>query len=101
MEITAFIEELGRLPLSRGSQIWTDSSKTDFQESVARWTDVHKKELSPIILSAADGNIVEIFGFILSTIGGAITALAPLVGYGYDNIVSARMVKARGTLSQF
>ncbi|XXG97967.1 hypothetical protein Hte_004283 [Hypoxylon texense] len=173
MGIAAFIERLEKVPISRGSKIWIDPSKADFQESLARWTDVDKKEPGAIVFPATEDDIVQIvklaleasvpfvaragghsswstigpFGFILdlslmrsvtvnsenqtatanagaligdvvkavdekgyaavtgtvnsvgfipSTIGGGITLLAPLVGFGSDNIVSARMVTAKG-----
>ncbi|KAI1388176.1 FAD-binding domain-containing protein [Hypoxylon trugodes] len=41
---------------------------------------------------------VNSVGFIPSTVGGGITLLAPLVGFGSDNIVSARMVTAKGEI---
>ncbi|KAI1407333.1 FAD-binding domain-containing protein [Hypoxylon sp. FL1857] len=175
MGIDTFIEKLQKVSLSGESKIWTDPSKADFQESLARWTDVDKKEPGAVILPATENDIVEIVrlavetsvpfvakagghsswstigasgfildlsqvrsvevdtekqtatasagalvgdvvkavnekgycavtgtvnsvGFIPSTIGGGITLLAPLVGFGSDNIVSARIVTAKGDL---
>ncbi|KAI1134308.1 FAD-binding domain-containing protein [Hypoxylon sp. FL0543] len=175
MGIATFVEKLEKLSLSGDSKIWTDPSKADFQESLARWTDVDKKEPGAVILPATENDIVEIVklavetsvpfvakagghsswstigssgfildlsqirsvevdsekqtatasagalvgdvvkavgekgycavtgtvnsvGFIPSSIGGGITLLAPLVGFGSDNIVSARMVTAKGDL---
>ncbi|KAH9886360.1 FAD-binding domain-containing protein [Xylariomycetidae sp. FL2044] len=159
--------------LSADAKIWTDPSKADFQDSLARWTDVGKKQPGAIIFPATEDDIVTIVklavrtsvpfvpkagghsgwstigesgfvldlslmrrvqvdtenetatasagalvgdvvkavdekgycavtgtvntvGFIPSTIGGGITVLAPLVGYGSDNVVSARLVTAQG-----
>ncbi|OTA75649.1 hypothetical protein M434DRAFT_88308 [Hypoxylon sp. CO27-5] len=175
MGITTFVKKLENILFSGDSKIWTDPSKTDFQESLARWTDVDKKEPGAVIFPATEGDIVEIVklavetsvpfvvkagghsswstigssgfildlsqirsvevdsekqtatasagalvgdvtravnekgycavtgtvnsvGFIPSTIGGGITLLAPLVGFGSDNIISARMVTAKGDL---
>ncbi|KAH8886975.1 FAD-binding domain-containing protein [Thozetella sp. PMI_491] len=41
---------------------------------------------------------VNSVGFIPSTIGGGLTILAPVIGYGSDNIVSARLITAKGDL---
>lgn len=55
--------------------------------------------LSEILtLHALVTGTVSTVGFIPSTIGGGLTILAPLVGYGSDNVVSARLVTASGEL---
>ena len=41
---------------------------------------------------------VNTVGFIPSTVGGGLTILAPLLGYGSDNVVAARLVTAKGEL---
>ncbi|KAI1770517.1 hypothetical protein F4818DRAFT_446132 [Hypoxylon cercidicola] len=49
-------------------------------------------------LSFDSTGTVDSVDFIPSTIGGGITLLAPLVGFDSDNIVSARMVTAKGDI---
>lgn len=60
MGIATFIEQLEKAPISRDSKIWKDSSKADFQESLARWTDVEKKEPGAVVFPATENDIVEI-----------------------------------------
>ncbi|KAB5560303.1 hypothetical protein GE09DRAFT_86962 [Coniochaeta sp. 2T2.1] len=172
-EVSAWVEGLQGLTLSSEAKILSNASQPEFQELLARWTDVDKKQPGAVVLPATEDDAVKIVkwaiensvpfvpkagghsawstigadgfildfslmrsvevdvdqelatasagtligdiakavaekgycvatgtvnsvGFIPSTIGGGLTVLAPLVGYGSDNIVSARMITAAG-----
>lgn len=60
MAIATFIEKLENASLTEGVKIWTDPSKADFQEALARWTDVDKKKPGAIIFPITENDIVNI-----------------------------------------